>query len=265
MRELKIIVCIKQIPDPEGPRSSYKIDVIEKKIIPVGIPPVINPYDENALESALQLKDKLGVKIIVVNMTERAALPILRKALSVGGDELVVLEDEKFKDLNSYSTAYVLSTAIKKIGEYDIILVGRQAADWDCGQTGLIIAEILEIPSINLAQKVRVEDSWIIVERLKRNGYEVVKARKPILITVSSEIGDLRLPSLKAIKEANQKLLTVWNIVDLKIDPKNLETRKIYKLYSPPATLRKCIWIEGQSPQEKGEKLAVKLKEEGII
>jgi len=265
LREIKIIVCIKQILDPEGSRSSYRIDVLGKKIIPVGIPPVINPYDENALEAALQLKDNLGVKIVAVNMAERAALPVLRKALSVGVNELVVLEDEKFKDLDSYSTAHVISTAIKRIGEYDIILVGRQAADWDCGQVGLIIAEILQIPSINLAQKVRVEDNSVIVEKLKRNGYEVVKAPVPALITVSNEIGDLRLPSLKAIKEANKKPVTVWNIADLEIDPKNLETRKIYKLSAPPPAFRKCVFIGGQSPQEKGENLAVKLKEEGVI
>lgn len=264
MKELTIIVCLKQVPDPEGPPSAFEVDSEAKKVTPVGIPPVINPFDENALEAALQLKDNYGGKVIAISMGEKLAKPVLRKALSVGADELILLEDERFEELNSYSTAYVLSAAIKKIGEYDLVLAGRQAGDWDFGQTGLIIAEFLQIPGINLAKKLGVEDGKVIAEKLKRNGYEIVRASMPALITISSQIGDLRMASLKAIKDAREKPLTVWGITELEADPQRLEIRKIYRLFAPSRE-RRCTFIEGQALQEKGEKLALKLQEDKVI
>jgi electron transfer flavoprotein beta subunit len=265
MKDPKIIVCIKQVPDPEGPPSAFEVNSEAKKVTPVGIPPVINPFDENALEAALKIKDGAGGNVIAISMVEKPATPVLRKALAVGADELIILEDEQFRDLDSYSTAYVLSAAIKKIGGYDIILAGRQAADWDFGQVGCLIAEILNIPSIYVAKSVKAGDGNVVVEKLKRFGYEVVKAPMPVLITASSEIGDLRLPSLNAIKDARGKPVTVWRSTDLEIDPHKLETRKIYRLSPPPSRKRDCVFIDGQSPQEKGEALAVKLREDKVI
>lgn len=264
MKELKMIVCIKQIPDPEGPSSAFKVDPEAKKVIPVGIPPVINPFDENALEVALRIKDVHEIKVIAISMGEKLAQPVLRKALNAGADELILLQDEHFQDLDSYSTAYVLSTAIRKIGVYDLVLTGRQAGDWDCGQTGLIIAEFLQIPSINLAQKVKVEDGKVVVDKLKRGGYEVVKAPLPALVTVSSEVGDLRLVSLKDIKAARTKPVSVWNITDLEVAPGRLHRREIYELYAPRRE-RQCTFIEGRSPKEKSENLAIRLRADKII
>jgi len=263
----KIIVCIKQIPDPEGPPSAFVIDSQGKKVIPQGIPPVINPFDENALEAALRLKENSGYKVVAISMVEKAtmAVQVLRKALAVGADELIILGDEHFKDLDSYSAAYVLSSAINKIDDYDLIFVGRQAADWYFGQVGLTIAEILHIPSISLAKCVSVDDGKVVVEKVRPNGYEKVKAPMPTLITMGSEIGDLRLPSVKDINDARKKPLTVWNMMDLRIEPHMLETRKISKLFFPPSRLRKCVFIDGQSPQEKGENLALKLREDKVI
>lgn len=265
MNQLQLIVCVKQIPDPEGSSSAYEVDSEAKKVVTVRIPPVINPFDENALEAALQLKDNYGGRVVAISMGEKLAKPVLRKALGVGADELILLEDKQFKDLDSYSTAYVLATAIKKIGEYHLILVGRQAADWDFGQVGLMIAEILQIRSINLAQKVKVEDGRAVAEKLKRNGYEKLRALMPALITVSNEIGDLRLPSVQDIQNARKKPLTTWNIEDLKIDSQSLNERKIYRLFAPPSKLRRCIFVGGQSSQEKGENLALKLKQDKVI
>lgn len=260
-----IIVCIKCIPDPEGPSSAFEIHSDEKKVVPVGIPPVINPYDENALEVAVALKDHWGGKVIAVNMSEKAITPVLKKALSVGADELILLEDPLFKDLTSVSTAHVLSAAIRKIENYDLILTGRQAADWDFGQTGLLIAEILQIPGINLAQKVVLQDSTITVERLKRQGYEVLVASTPALITVSSEAGDLRLPTLKAIQDSRKKPVTIWRAADLEIEPSLMRTRNITQLRPPSAAKRTCVFIGGDSAQEKGENLALKLHQDRVI
>jgi electron transfer flavoprotein beta subunit len=265
MKAPTIIVCIKTIPDPEGPRSAYELHCEEKKVMPVGIPPVINPYDENALEVAVALKDHWGGKVIAVNMSEKALTPVLKKALSVGADELILLEDPLFKDLTSFSTAHVLCSAIRRIGTYDLILTGRQAADWDFGQTGLLIAEIFHIPGINLVQKVVLRDSTITVERLKRQGYEVLVASTPALVTVSSEAGDLRLPTLKEIQDARKKPVTVWKATDLEIEPSLIRKRSIVLLSPPIATKRNCVFIEGDSSYEKGENLASKLRQDRVI
>ena len=197
-------------------------------------------------------------------MGERLAQPVLRKALYAGADELILLQDKYFKDLDSYSTAHVLSSAIRKVGEYDLILTGRQAADWSFGQTGLILAKILQIPGINLARKIKIEDNKIVVEKLKQDGYEVVKASMPALVTVSRRIGRLRSVPLKAMEGTLAKPLNIWGITDLETDLlQKLKTRRVYELYTPE-TGRECTFIEGQSPQEKGGNLAIKLKEDGV-
>ena len=264
MKKLKIIVCLKQIPDPEGPPSAFKVNSEERKVIPQGIPPVINPYDENALEAALRIKDVRESEIIAISMGEKLAQPVLRKALAAGADELILLQDEYFKDLDSFSTAHVLSSAIRKVG-YDLILMGRQAADWSFEQTGLISAKILHIPGISLAQKVEVEDNKIVVEKIKRDGYEVAKTPMPALVTVSRQIGRLRSISLEAIKGAYTKPISIWSIMDLEADlVQKLRVREMYELYAPERG-RRCTFIEGQSGGEKGRNLAIKLKEDGVI
>jgi electron transfer flavoprotein beta subunit len=262
MKDLKIIVCIKQVPDPEGPPSSFEINNETRKVCPIGIGPVINPFDENALELALQLKDKHGASVIAISLGKNLAKPVLSKALGVGADDLILLEDEHFDALDSDSIAYVLSFAIEKIGGYDLILSGRQASDWDFGQVGSIVAEILQIPSINIARRIEVEEGRVLVEKVKRTGYEVIKALMPALITVDSQAGDLRFPSLKTLIEVRKRALTSWGASELGVDLQKLETKIIHRLCSPQSRKRSCVFIGGESPEEKGENLAAILRKE---
>jgi electron transfer flavoprotein beta subunit len=261
----KIIVCIKNVPDPEGPSSAFEIHSDTKKVVPIGIAPVINPYDQNALEAAIRLKDTWGGKVIALNMAVKAVTPVLQKALSVGADELVVLEDPAFQDLTSRSTAKVLAAGIRKIGSCDLILTGRQAADWDFGQVGILIAEILHIPAVNLAQAVQLQEDGILVEKLRRVGSERVMVSRPALITVSSEVGDLRLPSLKAIQDARKKPVTRWKLADLAIEPDSLKMVNIRSLTAPPSRSRTCFLVDGDSPQEKGTNLALRLRQDKVL
>jgi electron transfer flavoprotein beta subunit len=265
MKPPTIIVCIKDVPDPEGPRSSYEIHSDIKKVVPRGIPPVINPYDENALELAMQLKDRWGGKVIALNMSEKAVTPILKKALSVGADEMIIVEDPALKDLTSYATAQVLSAAIRRTKSFDLIVTGRQAADWDSGQVGLLIAGMLKIPGINLVKKVEMDDGTITAEKLRRNGHEVVTASLPALVTVSSEAGDLRLATLKAIQDARKKPVTVWRAADLDLDPALLRKKSIRAITPPPSRARNCLFMEGRSAQEKAENLALRLRQDRVI
>ena len=264
MKPLEMVVCLKQVPDPEGPVDAFKIDSGGKKVIPVGIPPVISPFDESALEVALRIKETLGGKVTAVSMGEKLAQPVLRKALAAGADDLILLVDPHFKDLDSISTAYVLSKAIKKMGQFDLILTGRQAGDWDFGVTGLLIAEMLQIPSVSLARKVENKDEGVWVERLTLDGYELVRAPMPVLITVSNEAGELRYVSIRAFQSVQAKPVRVYRAEDLDLDIQKLRGRTVLNL-SPFQDQRECRLIEGDSHQQKGENLALKLREDKII
>ncbi len=264
MSKLNVIVCAKQIPDPEGPADAFQVDSGAKKVVPVGIPPVINPFDENALEVALRMKENHGAAVKVISMGGQLARPVLRKALAAGADDLILLEDPHFKDLDSVSTAYVLSRAIRKMGGYDLVLTGRQAGDWDSGVTGLLIAEMLQIPGISFAQKVEIEDQNILVEKLTPDGYQVVKAPMPVLVTVSSESGELRYVSVRALQGASKRTVITYTAKDLEIELETLEIRQIEGLV-PADVRRACKFIEGLSPHEKGENLAVCMKKELLM
>jgi len=264
MKPLQIVVCIKQVPDPEGPVDAFKVDSDAKRIIPVGIPPVINPFDENALEAAIYIKETYGGKVTAISLGEKLAQPVLRKALAAGADELILLVDQHFKDLDSGSTAYVLSEAIRKTGGYDLIMTGRQAGDWDFGVTGLLLAEMLRIPSVNLARKLDRKEDGIWVEKLTRDGYELVKAPMPALITVSNEVGELRYISIRALQSVRAKPVKVYGAEDLDLDIQRLAARQILDLF-PFQGQRECRFIEGDSNQRKGENLALKLREDRVI
>jgi electron transfer flavoprotein beta subunit len=265
MKSPTIIVCLKTVADPEGPASAFEIHPELKKVVPLGIPPVINPYDEAALEMALRLKALWGGRVVAVNVSEKSMTSILRKALTVGADDLILVEDFNFQDLTSLSTAQVLFAAIGKIGPFDLILTGRQAVDWDFGQVGLLLADLLKIPAVNLAQAVRIEEEKFIVEKLKRSGYEVVRTSLPALFTVGSEAGELRRPTLRAIQENRKKPVIIWKADDLDIDPIRLSRMKIRQLCAPPFRIRDCCFIEGESGKEKGQKLALKLRQDQVL
>ena len=144
---MNIIVCTKQVIDPEAPPSAFKVDAVNKVVLlPPDIAPVLDPYSEYALEAALRLKDAYGGRVTAISLGADLARDVAKKPLSMGADELILLEDEAFAGGDSWSTAYALAMAIKKIGDYDLILCGRQAADWDAGQVGTGIAELLGLP-----------------------------------------------------------------------------------------------------------------------
>ncbi len=256
MKELKIIVCAKQIPDPEAPLSDVTVDAEKKEII-VDAPLVISPFDENALEAAIRIKEEIGAKITVLSLDKKVSDTVLRKSLAAGADELILLEDKAFEKLNSHSTAAALVSAIQKIGKYDLILAGRQAGDWDSGQVGLIIGEMLGLPCINMAREIKVLKESVIVKKSIPEGYEQVKAKMPALITVSNEVGELRYISrtkmLKMLRGANS--IPSWSAQDFTIESEELQKMNIIELLSPPDMRRDCQFLKG-TLDEQAEKLA---------
>jgi electron transfer flavoprotein beta subunit len=266
LSNMKIIVCIKQVPDPSASSSGIKVDTEAKRVImPQGTPPVMNPYDENALEAALKIKDSHGAVITVISAGRNLAKPLLRKSLAVGANNLILLEDNAFENLDSYATAHLLAAAIREIGEYDLILCGRQAADTDAGQVGSGIAEILKIPCITTASKVEPSNGTVRVERVVSDGWEVIEVPTPALVTASSEIGELRYPKLKALQAAQKMPITVRTGQELGVDVSQLKRLSMVRLSAPPGRKAECQFIGGETPEEAGTNLAVKLREAKLL
>ena len=266
---MNMIVCSKQVLDPEAPPASFKIDAASNKVVPPsGVPPVISPFDEQAVEAALRIKDSQGGKITVLSLGNNLLRDVVKKPLSMGADELILLEDEAFEGGDSWSTAYALSMAIKKIGEFDLIFCGRQSADWDAGQVGSGIAELLGIPSVTVAKKVELVDGKARVERVISDGYQVIEVALPALITVSNELGEARYATLKGIMAAAKKQPTIWKPSDIDVDPSQVgaagRRAKLIKLFQPVRE-GKCEIVEADSPAEAGAGLAVKLREAKLI
>jgi electron transfer flavoprotein beta subunit len=266
---MNMIVCVKQVPDPEAPPASFKIDPATNKVVPPpSVPPVVSPFDEQAVEAALRIKDANGGKVTVLSLGNKLVRDVIKKPLSMGGDELILLEDEAYEGGDSQSTAYALAMAIKKIGEYDLIFCGRQAADWDAGQVGSGIAEFLEIPSITVAKKVEVMDGKVKVERMVADGYEIVEAPLPCLITVSNELGEPRYATLKGIMAAAKKQPIIWKPQDIGLDPAKIGAQgrrtKLVKLFQPVRE-GKCEIIAADSIAEAAVALAIRLRQAKVL
>lgn len=263
-----IIVCVKQVVDPDAPPATYKIDEAANKMIPPPGVPVVDPYAEFAVEAAMKIKDTTGGKITVLGMGKDFRMDVIKKPLAMGADELILLDDEAFDGGDSWSTANALAEAIKKIGEYDLVLCGRESSDWNAGQVGSGIAEILGIPSVTLAKKVDIADSKARVERVTDNGHEVIEVDFPVLVTVSSEVGEPRYPSIKGVMTAKRKQPVVWKPDDIGLDPSQIgeagRRTKLVKLFQPVSEGEAEI-IGGETPEEMGENLALKLREEKIL
>jgi electron transfer flavoprotein beta subunit len=231
---------------------------------------VLNTFDESALEAALRIKDAGGeeVRITVLTLGHKISKNVMLKALAPGADELIQVEDETFApgNLDSHGTARALAAAIKKAGEVDLILVGREAADWNAGQVGIGLALELGLPVITLASTMEIHDGSLLAERALLDRHEKVRCRLPAVVMVSSEIGVLRYPSLPQIKAAKKKPAVAWGAGDIGFDAQAARNRIVVRrLYEPELRNRDCVMIEGDSPEETGDRLARRLRQDGIV
>ena len=264
---VKIAVLAKQVIDPEMPAAAFRIDADAKQVAtPANIPPVVNGFDENAVEAALRIKDAQEASITVISVGTSFALDVMKKPLSMGADELVLLQDDAFENrVDSFFTAQVLAASIRKLEGFDLIICGRQASDWDNAQVPLGVAELLGMACVALVKKVEVKDDKVVVERLIPDGYEVVEASLPALVTVSNELGQPRYPTLRGIMAATRKRPTIWGVSDLDIEPSQLEPRiTLHSLFIPERS-QVCEIIEGDDAADAARNLAMKLREDKLI
>jgi len=266
---MNIICCVKQIPDPETPATAFRVDEAAMKVIPAqGIAPVVSPFDAQAVEAALRIRDAQGGqgKITVLSIGPASARDVIKHGLAMGADEGVLIDDQSLYDNSDpFVTVQVLAAAVQKIGEYDAIFTGRQAADWDFGITGPGLAEVLGIPSVTFAKAITSNNGALSVERVLADGFETIEANKPCIVTVSNELGDPRYPQLRQIMAAARKQVTVWTLGDLGLGTDALQRRiKTERLFIPVKQSNVEI-IEGDTVEEQAAALARKLREAKLI
>jgi electron transfer flavoprotein beta subunit len=236
---MNIVVCIKQVPDT----VDVKIDPKTNTLVREGVVSVINPFDMYAIEEGVRLKERFGGKVTVITMGPPQAQDALRDALSLGIDEAILLSDRAFAGSDTWATSMVLSRAIEKLGDIDLVICGKQASDGDTAQVGPGIAAHLNLPQATYVRKVDTvhmdtQPKRMIVERLLEEGYEIIELSLPAVITVLKEINEPRMPSLKGKMRAKSAQIPVWTNKDLGIEPAQLgltgSPTQVMKIFTPP-------------------------------
>ncbi len=232
---MHIIVCIKQVPNT----TDVKIDPVTNTLMRDGVESVINPFDAYAIEEGVRLKERCGGKITVITMGPPQAENALKEAISLGCDEAVLVSDRKFAGSDTWATSYTLSCAIKKIGEFDVIICGKQASDGDTAQVGPGISTHLDIPQVTYVKKIEeISNSKARVERMTEEGYDIIETPLPCLFTVVKEINTPRLPSLKGMMKAKAAKINKWTADDIGADPARIgldgSPTRVVKIFTPP-------------------------------
>lgn len=260
---MEIIVCIKQVPDT----TEVKIDPETNTLIREGVPSIINPFDEYALEAAFQLQEKYGDRICAISMGPPQAEEAIRKAYSLGVDAGYLLTDKCFAGADTLATAHTLAAGIRKIGKFDLIICGKQAIDGNTAQVGPELAELLNIPQVAYVRKIEVFDNLVKVERELESTYEKIELNLPALLTVTNQIGDMRFPSLKGVLKAKNKEVVRWGAEDLEIDGDQVglsgSATRVVKIFTPPKREDREI-LEGDTAQVTS-RLIEELKKRMII
>jgi electron transfer flavoprotein beta subunit len=245
---MNIIVCIKQVPES----TEVKINPETNTLIREGVPAIVNPFDENAIEAALKLREKSGGKITVITMGPPQATEALKTAIAMGVDDVLLISDRAFAGSDTWATSYTLAQTIKKIKDYQLIICGKQAIDGDTAQVGPGIAEWLGIPQVTFGVKIEIDGGKARVERLLEEVNELVETPLPAVITVVKQINEPRLPSLKGMMRAKRAEIKTLKAEDIQADSKNIglngSPTQVVKIFTPP-------------PKSGGEKLEGELNE----
>jgi electron transfer flavoprotein beta subunit len=213
---VKIVVTVKLVPDPNAEK---KIDPQSKRLVRTGVETVLNPYDEYALEAALQLKERAGgdARVTVFSMAPESLRETLRKALAMGADDAVLLSDPALEGSDVWATAYAMAAALRKL-DFDLLVVGGLTDDSSTGAVPGALAEHLGLPCVTNARKVNLVDSGLEVERETDAGYQIVRSPLPLLLTTALTFGEPRYASLKGIMGAKKKPIAATALADLALE-----------------------------------------------
>jgi electron transfer flavoprotein beta subunit len=256
---LKIIACIKQVPDSEA-----KVKAEDGKITWGEAPLVINPFDEYAVEGALQQKEASSGMVIALCIGPESARDALKHALAMGADEAVLVSDPALNEIDSVAAARVLAAAIKKIGDADMTVFGRQTLDNGSGLTTAQVARVLGLPLLGLAGQIKVQDGNVTIDRVTEEGRQTVSAKLPAVISVVQSIGEPRYPSFMGIRKASKANIPVWTLGDLGIELPATVVRRT-ELMNPPVNDTMVEMISGETPEAIAETLVEKILAEKVL
>ncbi len=261
---MNIAVCIKQVPDSD----KVTIDRETNRLNRVGVPSVINPFDENALEMALQMKEQYGAKVTVITMGPPQAEQALREAISVGADEAILVTDRKFAGADTWATSYTLSMVVKKAGDFDLILFGKQAIDGDTAQVGPGVAHFLDIPVVTYVKEAEKTDTGYKVKRVTEEGYQIWEVDGTAAFTIVKEANTMRLPSLKGKMRAKSAPITTWGAEDIGAEDAKIGLNGsptiVRKVFAPPIKTNRET-IDNEDVTQAVKELVGKLKERKIL
>lgn len=231
---MNIIVCIKQVPNTIQVRINPETNTLMRE----GVECIINPFDMYAIEEALRLKEKTSGKVTVISMGPPQAESALREGISMGCDEAILVTDRRFAGSDTWATSYILSRAVKKIGDFALIICGKQASDGDTAQVGPGLSTHLNIPQITYVKKVEEVGKEVLrVERMTEEGFEIIESPLPCLLTVVKEINEPRLPSLKGKMRAKKAEIIKWNADDLDCEQDKIgldgSPTRVVKIFTP--------------------------------
>jgi electron transfer flavoprotein beta subunit len=261
---MNIVVCLKQVPGT----TEVKINPQTNTLIRQGIKNIINPFDTYALEEGVRLKEKLGGKVTAISMGPPQAIDMLKEAVSLGADDAVLLSDMAFAGADTWATAYALAAAVRKIGQVDLVICGRQSTDGDTAQVGPEMAEMLNLPFVAyIGQIEEIANGQIRVKRMIDEGNEIIQSQMPLVITVTKEINIPRLPSLRGIMKSKSIKIPTWTIKDLGIGADKVglagSHTKVIRIFTPKRE-KKAEVIQGE-PEAQAACLIAKLKEARFI
>lgn len=251
---MNIIVLVKQVPDT----AEVKIDPETGTMIREGVPSILNPFDQFALEEAVRLRNRVGGKITMISMGPPQAKSALQKCLALGADEAILLSDRAFAGADTLATSYTLALSVKNTGDYDIVFCGQQAIDGDTAQVGPEIAQHLEIPQITYVEEIIDIGESIKVKEVTDDGYRTVEGPLPVLLTCTPPPSFVpSSPSIMPLMKARKKKITVWTAGDIGGDKSRFglsgSPTQVSRVYSPPLRKEGVVF----SDPEKGVKEVV--------
>ena len=265
---MNIIVTVKHVPDPEAPPGAFRVTLDGDVSIGPTVSRVLSPYDESALEAGLQLRDAHGGKVSLVCVGVESDEDFLRDTMATGADEAYLVADRLFEGGDSFATAYAISKAVARIGEFDLILCGRQASDTDAGVVGGVVAEWLGLPCASVVRKVELVGDKVKAERVIEDGIEVMELSLPALLTTTSELYTLRYASIPDIMAAAERPVMIWDAEDIGaiVDELKLNAnRSAVQQHFIPLSTKTCEFVGGERLDEAAACLATALRGRKVI
>jgi electron transfer flavoprotein beta subunit len=260
---------MKQIIDPEVPPHLFEIDPEEMKQIRGTHPLVISAYDEVAVEIALQLKEKTDGRVTVITIGDEDTVESLHQAIAMGVDQAIRVNDPVFEDADAFGNAKILAAALRKVGDFDAVLCGRQAGDVELGLVGAFVAEELGLPCATILANIEAQNGRVRMTRSVDAGYEVLETSTPFLATVTNDESNVpRYASVRGMLAARRAEIPVWSADELGIDPSALGLGsaqiEMEELFVPERDVE-CHLIEGDTGSEKAKHLIEYLREAKLI